>query len=164
MFNRTHGVEIVMRRTVVATMLVLGVACKSGGGSMPVTGTVGAIGPRQAAEQFLASIRSEDVQATSIIWGSSKGPARELIRDRVELEKRILVMQCNINHDSYKIVTDVPGEGAKRNIKVELRRGQLTAQTTMVATQGPNQRWFIENTDLAPLRGFCSGQPQESRK
>ena len=153
-----------MRRTVVALMLVLGAACTSGGGSGAPAGVVGAVGPRQAAEQFLASIRSEDVQATSIIWGSSKGPARELIRDRVELEKRILVMQCNLNHDSYKIITDVPGEGQKRNLKLELRRGTLTAQTTMVATPGPNQRWFIENTDLAPMRGFCSSQAQESRK
>ena len=153
-----------MRRTVVALMLVVGAACKSGGGSGAPAGVVGALGPRQAAEQFLASIRSEDVQATSIIWGSSKGPARELIRDRVELEKRILVMQCNLNHDSYKIITDVPGEGQKRNLKLELRRGTLTAQTTMVATPGPNQRWFIENTDLAPLRGFCSAQAQETRK
>ena len=152
------------RRTVVALTLVLA-ACKSGGGGYgPATGVVGATGPRQAAEQFLASIKSEDVQATSIIWGSSKGPARELIRDRGELEKRILVMQCNLNHDSYRIITDVPGEGLKRNLKVELKRGSLTAQTTMVATKGPNQRWFIENTDLAPLRGFCSSQPQEQRR
>jgi hypothetical protein len=134
-------------------MLVLA-ACKSA----PVSSAAvaGAVGPKQAAEQFLASIKSEDVQATSIIWGSSKGPARELIRDRSELEKRILVMQCNLNHDSYKIISDLPGEGLKRNIKVELRFRQLTAQTTMVATQGPNQRWFIENTDLAPMRGFCT--------
>lgn len=152
-----------MRRTVVALMLVLG-ACRSGGGSAVPAGVVGAVGPKQAAEQFLASIRLEDIQATSIIWGSSKGPARELIRDRTELEKRILVMQCNINHDSYRILSDVPLDAQKRTLRVELRRGQLTATTTMVATQGPNQRWFIENTDLAPLRGFCSGQAQEQKK
>ena len=152
-----------MRRSVVALMLVLG-ACRSGGGAAAPAGVAGATGPRQAAEQFLASIRSEDVQATSIIWGSAKGPARELIRDRGELEKRILVMQCNINHDSYRILGDLPGDGLKRNLKIELRRGQLVAQTTMVATQGPNQRWFIENTDLAPLRGFCSGQAQEQKR
>jgi hypothetical protein len=164
MFNRTHGVEIVKRRTVVALTLVLA-ACKSGGGgSAPVTGVVGADGPRQAAAQFLASIKSEDVQATSIIWGSSKGPARELFRDRSELEKRIIVMQCNLNHDSYRIITDAPGDGLKRNVRIELKRGPLTAQTTMVATQGPKQRWFIENTDLAPLRGFCSSQPQEQKR
>ncbi len=151
-----------MRRTVVAFLLVLG-ACKSGGSSAPV-GVAGAVGPKQAAEQFLASIRAEDVQATSIIWGSSKGPARELITDRGVLEKRILVMQCNLNHDSYRILGDVPGEGMKRNLKIELRRGGLTAQTTMVATPGPKQRWFIENTDLAPMRGFCSNQPQEQRR
>lgn len=151
-----------MRRTAVAVMLVLG-ACKSGGSATPA-GVAGAVGPKQAAEQFLASIRSEDVQATSIIWGSSKGPARELIRDRTELEKRILVMQCNINHDSYRIISDVPMDATRRTLRVELRRGQMTATTTMVATQGPNQRWFIENTDLAPLRGFCSSQPQEQKR
>ena len=149
-----------MRRTAVALMLVLG-ACRSGGGSQA---SAGAVGPKQAAEQFLASIRSEDVQATSIIWGIAKGPARELISNRADLEKRILVMQCNINHDSYRILSDVPGEGTKRNLRIELRRGQMTAQTTMVATPGPNQRWFIENTDLAPLRGFCSSQPQEPKR
>ena len=57
-----------------------------------------------------------------------------------------------------------PVKGTKRNLRVELRRGQMTAQTTMVATPGPNQRWFIENTDLAPLRGFCSSQPQEPKR
>lgn len=150
-----------MRRTAVAMMLVLG-ACRSGGS--PAAGVVGATGPKQAAEQFLASIRSEDVQATSIIWGSAKGPARELIRNRTELEKRILVMQCNLNHDSYRVISDLPSDPGKRNLKLELRRGQLIAQTTMVATQGPNQRWFIENTDLAPMRGFCSSQPQEQKR
>jgi hypothetical protein len=145
-------------------MLVVLGACRSGGGSAPATGMAGAVGPRQAAEQFLASIRAEDVQATSIIWGSAKGPARELIRDRGELEKRILVMQCNLNHDSFRILSDLPGEALKRNIKLELRRGQMTAQTTMIAVQGPNQRWFIENTDLAPMRGFCSNQPQEQKR
>jgi len=151
-----------MRRTAVAVLLLVLGACASGG-AKPAAGVVGAVGPRQAAEQFLASIRSEDVQATSIIWGSTKGPARELIKNRGELEKRILVMQCNLNHDSFRILSDLPGEALKRNLKLELRRGQLVAQTTMVAAQGPNQRWFIENTDLAPLRGFCSNQPQEQK-
>lgn len=151
-----------MRRTAVALMLVLG-ACRSGGSST-AAGVVGADGPKQAAERFLASIRAEDVQATSIIWGSAKGPARELIKDRTELEKRILVMQCNINHDSYRILSDIPVDERKRTLRVELRRGPLVATTAMVAAQGPNQRWYIENTDLAPLRGFCSGQPQEQKR
>jgi hypothetical protein len=152
-----------MRRIVVALALVL-TGCASGGGSGGGTIAVGAMGPRQAAEQFLASIKSEDVQATSIIWGSSKGPARELIRDRTELEKRILVMQCNLNHDSYRIVSDIPTDAVRRTLKVELRRGTLSATTTMIATQGPNQRWFIENTDLAPMRGFCGQPASEPRR
>lgn len=152
-----------MRRTAVALMLILA-GCRSGGSSQPAAGVVGADGPKQAAEQFLASIRTEDVQATSIIWGSVRGPARELFNDRADLEKRILVMQCNLNHDSYKILSDVPADAVRRNLRVELRRGQMTAQTTMVATQGPKQRWFIENTDLTPMRGFCSSQPAERKR
>ena len=151
-----------MRRTIVALLLVLG-ACKSGGSATPA-GQVGAVGPRQAAAQFMASIKSEDIQATSIIWGSAKGPARELITNRGDLEKRILVMQCNLNHDSYRILSELPGEGNKRVMKLEIRKGQITAQTTMTATPGPNQRWFIENTDLQAMRGFCSNQATEPRK
>jgi hypothetical protein len=153
----------VTRRILVTLALVL-TGCRSGGGGAGAVGVVGAVGPKQAAEQFLASIKAEDVQATSIIWGSAKGPARELIRDRTELEKRILVMQCNLSHDSYRIISDLPSDGVRRNLKVEMRKGNLTATTTMVATPGPNQRWFIENTELAPMRGFCStSQAQPSR-
>ncbi len=151
------------RRTVVALMLVLA-ACKSAGGSGASAGIVGAPGPRQAAEQFLASMKSGDVQATSIIWGNEKGPARELFPNRADLEKRIVIMQCNLNHDAVRFVSDVPGDGTQRNLKVELRRGSLMAQTTMTVVQGPNQRWFVKNTDLAPLRGFCSSQPQEQKR
>lgn len=143
-------------------LLVLG-ACKSGGSGTPA-GQVGADGPRQAAAQFMASIKSEDIQATSIIWGSAKGPARELITNRGDLEKRILVMQCNLNHDSYRILQELPGEGNKRNLKLEIKKGPLTAQTTMTATPGPNQRWFIENTDLAAMRGFCSNQQADPKR
>ena len=150
------------RRTVVALALVLA-GCGGGSAAKPSAAAVGAVGPRQAAEQFLASIKAEDVQATSIIWGSAKGPARELIKDRNELEKRVLIMQCNLRFESYRIVSDLPGETNKRNIRVELRRGQLAATTTMVVTPGPNQRWFVENTDLAPMRGFCA-QSQEPRR
>ena len=155
-----------MRRTVVALMLVLG-ACRSGGprpSTAPTPAVVGAAGPRQAVEQFLASIRAGDVQATSIIWGTARGPARERMRDRTELEKRILIMQCNFNHDASRIISDLPGSAGARNLKVELRRGQLVAQTTMSAVLGPDARWFVENADLAPMRGFCSSQPQEPRR
>jgi hypothetical protein len=148
-------------------MLVVLGACRSGGGggsTAPAPVLPGAVSARRAAEQFLASIKAEDVQATSIIWGSAKGPARELIRDRSELEKRILVMQCSINHDSYRILSDLPGDGTKRQLKVELKKGQLTAVTTMTATPGPNDRWFVENTDLNALRGFCSSNAPEQKR
>jgi hypothetical protein len=150
----------VTRRILVTLALVL-TGCRSGGSGSGGMGVVGADGPKQAADQFMASIKAEDIQATSIIWGSAKGPARELIRDRTELEKRILIMQCNLSHDSYRIVSDLPSDGVRRNLKVELRKGALTATTSMVAIQGPNQRWFVENTELAPMRGFCSSSPAQ---
>ena len=155
-----------MRRTVLALMLVLG-ACRSGGSrnaTAPTPAVAGAAGSRQAVEQFLTSIRAGDIQATSIIWGTARGSARERMKDRAELEKRILIMQCNFNHDSYRILSDLPVTAGARNLKVELRRGTLVAQTSMATVLGPDARWFVENADLAPMRGFCSSQPQEPRR
>jgi hypothetical protein len=159
MLNRKRAMSATRVMVVLGLLAVAG--CRSGGGS--ASAEVGAAGPRQAAEQFLQTMRDGDVQATSIIWGSDKGPARLLITDRAELEKRILIMQCNMAHERYRILSDLPGDGQKRAVRVELTKGQLKAVTTMVVTPGPAQRWFVQEADLRPLRGFCTDTPGASR-
>jgi hypothetical protein len=160
MLNRMRTMSALRVMLVLVTLAVAG--CRTGGSRGP-DASVGADGPRQAAERFLASVRNGDVQATSIIWGSSKGPARLLIQDRNELEKRILIMHCNMAHTSYRILSELPDNGEKRIVRLELTKGQLKATTTMTVTPGPAQRWFVEESDLRPLRGFCTDLPNQGR-
>ncbi|MCU0625838.1 MAG: hypothetical protein MUF21_05025 [Gemmatimonadaceae bacterium] len=145
--------------------LVLAVAgCRTSPAPAPVPGspgaTAGAASPRAAAERFMQTIRDQDIQATSNIWGSERGPARTILTDRVELEKRIIVLQCNLQHDRFRILSDLPGDKPNaRSLRVEVTKGQLTANTTMAAVQATDGRWYINDPDIRPLRGFCAETP-----
>jgi len=49
-------------------------------------------------DQFLAAVKAQDLQAMSVVWGTSKGPARDQL-ERSELEKREIIMQGCYDHD-----------------------------------------------------------------
>jgi hypothetical protein len=142
-----------VKRTIIAFVMVLA-ACgpKTGG---PLTG---APAPRTAVEQFLAAVRAQDLQAMSVVWGSEKGPARDLI-ERQELEKRELIMQCMLSHDRFRILNEGPGTAGKRVFRVELTRGTLTRVTNFTSTQGPSERWYVETADLEPVKDLCRQMP-----
>lgn len=130
----------------------------SPGTPIPSRGGDGAPSPRAALDRFLETIKQQDIQATASIWGTQKGPAREQI-ERVELEKRIIIMQCYLAHDSFNVLNDSPGEDDKRSFLVQLSSRGRTAQTTFVAVEGPSDRWYIESADLTPVQEFCRNPP-----
>src|SRR5687768_12076064 len=138
---------------IVATVLILAACGPTNTG--PLTG---APAPRTAVEQFLAAIRAQDLQALSIIWGTEKGPTRDLI-ERRELEKRELIMQCMLAHDRFRILNEGPGQAGKRVFRVELTRGPITRATNFTATQGPSERWYVESADLEPVKDLCRNMP-----
>ena len=147
----------------VAALALAVAGCRTNTVSTPVTpapaASTGAASPRAAAERFLQTVRDGDVMATSAIWGSENGPARAIIKDRNELEKRIIVLQCSMQHDRYRLLADLPGEKAnQRTVRVELTKGTLSAQTTMAAVQATDGRWYINDPDIRPLRGFCADE------
>lgn len=142
-----------MNRSIIAFVLILAACGPRNTG--PLTG---APAPRTAVEQFLAAIRAQDLQALSIIWGTEKGPTRDLI-ERRELEKRELIMQCMLAHDRFRILNEGPGQAGKRVFRVELTRGPITRATNFTATQGPSERWYVENVDIAPVRDLCRNMP-----
>jgi hypothetical protein len=142
-----------VKRSIIAFVMVLA-AC-----GPKNTGTLtGAPAPRTAVEQFLAAVRAQDLQAMSIIWGSEKGPARDLI-DRVQLEKRELVMQCMLAHERFRVLTEAPGQAGKRIFRVELTRGPITRATNFTTVQGPSERWYVESADLEPVKDLCRNMP-----
>ena len=52
---------------------------------------------------FSRQSRNRICRRMSMIWGTEKGLARDQM-SREELEKRLVIMQCSLNHDSWKIV------------------------------------------------------------
>ncbi len=117
----------------------------------------GAATPALAVDQFLTAVRNRDLQAMSTVFGTNKGPARETM-DRTELEKREIILACYFNNDSYRTLGEQSGQSGHREIRVELKRGALTRQSTFYAIKGPADRWYIDNMDIAAVRDFC-GNP-----
>ena len=102
----------------------------------PVTGTAA---PRLAVEQFLKGAKETDIQAMSNVFGTRNGPARATM-DRTELEKRQVILACFFTHDSFRILGEEPGVGGHRDIRVELKKGNVTRQPTFYVIQEPAQR------------------------
>jgi hypothetical protein len=117
----------------------------------------GGAAPQIATEQFLRAANAGDLQAMSTQWGTKDGPARETM-DRTQLEKRLTILACYFKHDSERVVGEAPGANGRRDVRVELRKGNLTRQTTFYTVKGPGDRWYVENMDIASVRDFC-GNP-----
>ncbi len=139
--------------------VVLLSAC-SGTRQAPSGQVSGAVSPRLAVEQFLKAAKATDIQAMSAVFGTKAGPARETM-DRTELEKRQVILACFFTHDSYRILGEAAGIGGHREIRVELKKGNVTRQPMFYTIQGPAQRWYVDNMDIASVRDFC-GNPDPS--
>lgn len=137
-------------------------ACSSATQSSVNSGELtGAAAPQVAVEQFLRAVNAKDLQAMGTVFGTSKGPARETM-ERTELEKREIILACYFAHDSARILGETAGTGGHRDIRIELRKGNLTRQTTFYTIRGPGGRWYVDNMDIAAVRDFC-GNPGTGR-
>src|SRR5687768_4804308 len=120
--------EPYVRKFVLASTLVFSaVACATSPASRPASGAgsgaSGALAPRLAVDAFLDAVRVEDIQAMGALFGTSRGALRDVISssDRAaanQLEQRLIILQCYLAHDSYRILSEGPGEGASRMIRV----------------------------------------------
>lgn len=147
---------------IVAVVALLS-ACSSATQSRSSDGRLtGAAAPRLAVEQFLKGAKATDIQAMSNVFGTKSGPARETM-DRTELEKRQVILACFFTHDSFRILGEEPGVGGHRDIRVELKKGNVTRQPMFYVIQGPGQRWYVSNMDIAAVRDFC-GNPDPNAK
>lgn len=144
-------------RSVVLSLFVLfsAAGCRA---SAPASGgpqAAGATSPRLAVDQFMAAVQSQDLQAMGNVWGNDKGPARDRITDRNELERRELVMMCYLKHDRYRVVGERAGQEGRRLLDVEVSRGRLQKTPVFTTVQGPGSRWFVENADITIMQEFC---------
>jgi hypothetical protein len=136
-------------------MILLAVAaCKSAS----TRGDTQLTGAPSAVESFLSAVRAQDLQAMSVIWGNSKGPARDVV-DRDQLEKRELIMQCYLGHDSFNVLSDTRTKGDEHVVQVTLTKGKVTRETSFTAVQGPSDRWYVLRADLEPVKDLCAKSP-----
>jgi hypothetical protein len=138
--------------------LFLLAACSSATRNAGTSGQLtGAPAPQAAVDQFLRAVNAKDLQAISTVFGTRNGPARETM-ERTELEKREIILACYFAHDSSRILGESSGTQGHRDVRVELKKGKLTRQTTFYTIQGPGGRWYVDNMDIAAVRDFC-GNP-----
>ena len=109
---------------------------------------------RSAVEQFLIAVKAQDIQAMSVLFGTSQGPSRDNM-NRDELEKRLVILQCYFNHDKFRILSESPGESGHRVLEVELSRDGNLRTPNFYAVPGPSNRWYIDNMEIAAVRDFC---------
>lgn len=158
-----------MRRILIAVALLGASACTSTSSSKappgavigsPVPGKINVAGgtdsPRAAVDGFLAAVKKQDLQGMSMLWGTEKGLARDQMA-RDELEKRLVIMQCSLNHDSWKIVSGLDGISrvGEQDFRVELQQKNLKEQTIVTAVKGVSGRWYVKNAEITKLTAFC---------
>jgi hypothetical protein len=118
--------------------------------------TVGAASARGALDAFLTAVNKQDLQAMSGLWGNEKGLARDQLK-RDELEKRLIIMQCLLQHDRMRFIEERPrlSTGGRQDFLVELTKGRDQAPTTITTVPSKGGRWVVENVDVTKLRDFC---------
>jgi hypothetical protein len=147
-------------RTIAALLLLT--ACASGTRTAANSGQLtGAATAQLAVDQFLRAVNAKDIQAMGTVFGTKDGPARATM-DRTELEKRLIILQCYFQHDSARTLGEEGGAGGHREVRIELKKGNMTRQSTFYAIQGPKRRWYVDNMDIAAVRDFC-GNPGTGR-
>jgi hypothetical protein len=117
-------------------------------------GLTGAATAKGAVSDFLTAVNAQDIQAMSVIFGNSKGPSRDNM-DRAELEKRLIILQCYFSSDKFRILGETPGEGGHRIVSTELTKAGNVRSPKFYAVQGPSDRYYIDNMEIAAVRDFC---------
>ena len=114
----------------------------------------GAASPREAVQRFMTAVKAQDLQALSMIWGTSAGPARGTMGQQ-EIEQREVIMMGCLKHDSYRLGSDSPASAGERVLAVEVKFRDLTRSTNFYATPGPSKRWYVRTFDMESVRDIC---------
>jgi hypothetical protein len=159
--NRPEYNFFPMKKLLLAFVVVGALACSSApppSTTSTVDNSPGARTSTAAVERFFAAVHAQDLQAMSLVWGTSKGAARDNM-DRGQLEKREVILQCYFNYDTFRVLGESPTSEMRRMVRVELQRDGKTRTPTIYTVLGPNGRWFVENLDMAAVKDFCGMAP-----
>ena len=121
-------------------------ACSGGGGTsqVPPANTASA-----AVQDFMKAVADSNLTRMASLWGSASGPAGKT-RQPADYERRIAVMQAYLNHDDFRILSDVPdGAETRRAMQVQIRRQACTWDIPFTVIQMSDGTWLVNRVDLA---------------
>jgi hypothetical protein len=126
--------------------LVMIAACQSNP-NRPPQDLSGAPTPRGAVERFLAAVRSQDLQALALVWGSKKGPARETL-PRQDMEKQEVILVNCLANDSASFLDENGAPEGERQVRFVLYHGTISRTRVFTTASGPLSRWYVQEIDL----------------
>jgi hypothetical protein len=141
-------------KKILVVLLLLG-ACQPPR-TVPGTAATGAAEPLGAVEGFLAGVRQQDLQAMARFWGNENGSAMNVM-PRDELDKRLLLMQCYLNHEGTSVMSGPRTRGDTVVYVMELQRGTQRRPSTAKVLPGPGGRWFLLEMEM--IAEFCRNPP-----
>ena len=105
---------------------------------------------------FVSAANAQDLQAMGAVWGSDKGAARDNM-DRMELERRLIILQPCYAHDRAQVLDDRIGTVVtQRLVRIQLTRGNRTKTLEFDVVRGPSNRWYVVDTDYDAVQAdFC---------
>lgn len=121
----------------------------------PVPGAPGAANPTEAVQKFMTAVKIQDLDALSLVWGTTSGPARSTMK-REEWEMREVTIIGCLKHESYTIKSEGPAAGGERVHAVELKFQDLTPTTNFTTTRDGNGRWYVKAVEMDPVRQVCA--------
>lgn len=114
----------------------------------------GATSAQAAAEAFLGAVRTQDLTALSLVWGTAQGPSRASLPAE-QVEMRGTIMMRYLKHDSAQLLDNSTAAGGLRMMRVELTCNGRRATTTLTAVPTAEGRWYVQNVELEPVRDLC---------
>jgi hypothetical protein len=150
---------LTMKKLMLAFVVAGAAACSAAPPSTSVVdNSPGAKTSIGAVDRFFAAVHAQDLQAMSLVWGTSNGSARDNM-PRAEMEKREVILQCYFNSDTFRVLGESPISETRRMVRVELQREREVRTPVIYTVLGPNNRWYVENLDIAAVKDFCAMAP-----
>jgi hypothetical protein len=158
--------EVLVRHAILISVLLVTGACASqqattsaSAGTRPAASgnVVGAASSRAAVESFLDAAKDADLQRMGTLWGDEKSLARDRF-SRDEYEKRLVILQCLLQHDKWNFTESGPRLEAQGHQiwPVRLTRKKVTVNSTLTTARNSAGRWFVSDADAAKLQPLCT--------
>ena len=143
-----------MRKIVVLVAAAVAAVFSLGCRSARPGGQAGALTAPAAVQEFLAAARGGSIGSMAGLFGTASGSIAQ--RDSPnDVEQRMRALQCHLTHDAARVLEDLPGNGYRRRITVELPQRDLVRRTTFTAIPGPHARWFVSEFDIQAVADLC---------